>query len=245
MTNDFSNVKIGISVALPQELQTLTKKKILKGSCLAVNEHLFIVLSGIGEKAAIAGGLALFEKGVDALISWGSAAALHPKLRPGNFIIPEKILTGGGEVFSADGNFRNRLLQLLGPETKAFSKPLYGSASLLTTSIQKKELFQKTGAIAADMESAGLARIAAENSLPFVALRAISDTAEMHLPSAISKSFNPQGDLSLFKLAIQLIFHPTELRAAFQLANGFKEAEKSLSSLARKLRNLVETGSRF
>ncbi len=245
MTNDYSKVKIGISVALPQELRSLTKKRIPYGSCLALNEHLFVVLSGMGEKAASDGGLVLVEKGADALISWGSAAALHPQLRPGSFIIPEKILTEDGGVFFADANLRNRILQLIDPGSKVFSEPLYGSPSLLSSPNEKKALFQKTGAIAADMESTGLAKIAADFRLPFVALRAISDSAQMHLPTAIANSFNSQGELGLLKLTIQLILHPAEWRAVFQLANGFKKASNSLSCLAKNLRNQVETSAYF
>ncbi len=50
----------------------------------------------------------------------------------------------------------------------------------------KAAAFRETGAVAVDMESLGVARIAAAHSLPFIAVRVIVDTAGDMLPDAIS-----------------------------------------------------------
>ena len=66
----------GIIVALPEELTTLTTKKIAKGSFLYITENILVIYSGAGSVNAATAANLLIANGATRLISWGCAAAL-------------------------------------------------------------------------------------------------------------------------------------------------------------------------
>lgn len=65
-----------------------------------------------------------------------------------------------------------------------------------------------TGAVALDMESIAIAKIAMEHSLPFLVIRVIADTVNMNLPQAINYSLNTQGEIVMKKIVTISIATP-------------------------------------
>src|SRR5690606_22311248 len=84
--------KLGIAVALPQELQPLTRKSVKPGTCFWLHDHMAISLNGMGTKRAEASGKKLIAAGIDVLVSWGTAGALHPNLPLGALLLPGKVI---------------------------------------------------------------------------------------------------------------------------------------------------------
>ncbi len=82
----------GIVVALPEELTTLTSKKIDKGRCVFIADKLLVAYSGAGPVNAQAAAELLASKGATRLISWGCAAALSETLKPGDLILADKLI---------------------------------------------------------------------------------------------------------------------------------------------------------
>ena len=73
--------KVGILVAMAVECRSLTLKKIPERGYLELDGGCLIGLSGAGPEAASRCSYMLAEAGVKALISWGCAAALDPRLK--------------------------------------------------------------------------------------------------------------------------------------------------------------------
>ena len=71
----------GIVVALPQELDTLISKKLVKGQCVSLTKTMLLAYSGAGANNAEAAARLLITQGATRLISWGCAAALSPNLQ--------------------------------------------------------------------------------------------------------------------------------------------------------------------
>ena len=71
----------GIVIALPQELETLTTRKIAKGSTIVLSKNLLLAYSGAGAENAQTAANLLIEQGATRLISWGVPLPYRPGYR--------------------------------------------------------------------------------------------------------------------------------------------------------------------
>ncbi len=94
--------KLGILVAMPQECRSLTPKRIPESGFLALEEACLVGLSGAGPEAAVRCAALLAGQGATALLSWGCAAALDPTLKPGDLVLPERIIGADGQTLATD-----------------------------------------------------------------------------------------------------------------------------------------------
>ena len=86
----------GIVVALPEELSTLTSKKIDKGCCVFITDTIVLAYSGAGADNARAASELLIAQGATRLISWGCAAALSESLKPGDLVLADTLIDAEG-----------------------------------------------------------------------------------------------------------------------------------------------------
>jgi hypothetical protein len=114
------------------------------------------------------------------------------------------------------------------------------STSIVSSSKEKKQLHAITGAIALDMESVAVARVAKQHTLPFLTIRVIADPVNMNLPRAINYSLNDQGEMVLRKLLLFLFLHPAELPGLIKLGFHFNAAKKTLKSIAGHLDKVID-----
>ncbi len=90
---------IGILVALPLEARCFLKRSLPVGETIAIKKNVLLHIGGIGAQRADLGAKHLLSQGAQSLISWGYAAGLDPIVRPGQLIIPEKIIDSEGNYF--------------------------------------------------------------------------------------------------------------------------------------------------
>ena len=102
----------------------------------------------------------------------------------------------------------------------------------LTTGAEKRAAGVHSGAVAVDMESAGVAQIAALNKLPFVAVRAIIDTAGDTLPRAVMGA-GVEGRVRLAPLILGIVRSPREIAPLMRLAKRYRAAIRALAAVAR------------
>lgn len=233
----------GIVVALPEELGTLTSKRIDKGCCVFISDKVLVAHSGAGIDNAGKAAEQLISKGVTHLISWGCAAALDDSLKPGDLTLADTLI--GSDKTRIDLNspwHRLTAAHLQSSDIDVHNGRLAESAQIVSTSKDKKQLQSKTGAIALDMESVAIAKVAQHKNLPFLAIRAIVDPVHMNLPGAVSHSLNDQGDVVLGKLLLFLLTHPVELPGLIKLGFYFKKAKSKLEIVAQQLDIIVGFG---
>jgi len=233
----------GIVAALPEELTTLTSKKIDKGRCLFISDKLLVTYSGAGSANAQAAAELLITKGATRLISWGCAAALSATLKPGDLTLADKLIdTEGGRdaKFCVSTNWHSYTKNLLATSIVVHTGCLAESKSVVSSSKDKKQLHSITGAIALDMESIAIAKVARQYALPFLAIRAIADPVNMDLPLAINHSLNDRGEIMLGKLLFFLFLHPAELPGLIKLGLHFNAAKKTLKSVAKHLDTVTD-----
>lgn len=245
----------GIVVALPEELITLTSKRIDKGHCVFIGDRLLVTCSGTGAQNAQSSAELLVAKGATQLISWGCAAALEPSLKSGDLTLADRLLDADDNEIAVSPDWHRYTKNLLSgdPARTSPSLPspenrqaidiqtglLAESKTLVSSSQEKKQLHSTTSAIALDMESVAIAKIAHRHKLPFLAIRAIADPANMDLPKAVAYAMNDQGDIILGRLLLFLALHPLELPGLIKLGLHFNKAKRSLKRAAGHLDSIA------
>jgi adenosylhomocysteine nucleosidase len=240
----------GIVVALPEEIVTLTSKRIDKGHCVFISDKILVACAGMGQANATAAAELLIAKGAGQLISWGCAAALEPSMQAGDLTLPDRLVDADNEEIKVNLDWLDHAKTVFA-ETFAddHEQPVLHSGLLtesnvvVTSGKAKKELHAFTGALALDMESNAVAKAAQKHDLPFLAIRAIADTAGMGLPEAVVYATNADGEVAIGKLLSYLILHPAQLPSLIKLGLYFNKAKQTLKQAAGRLESITEFNS--
>lgn len=225
----------GIVVALPEEIGSLTALKIGRGERIFIHDSLLVTCSGAGPLNAGFAAEQLITQGAQRLISWGCAAALSPNLKPGDLTLAAQLIATDGTNLSIASPWHQHTQQLLGQYILLHAGSLLESIRIVANADDKQVLHRTTQAIALDMESVAIARVAQQHGLDFLAIRAIADPATMSLPLAINHAMDSQGAVDMRKLLWYVVQHPTEIPALIKLGLHFNAAKYSLKTVARQL----------
>ncbi|MDD5215154.1 MAG: phosphorylase [Methylococcales bacterium] len=236
----------GIIVALAEELNTLKtlpnalwEPNLPRGKFVFLTDNVLLIHSGAGaENARKAAELAV-SKGATQLMSWGCAAALSPDLKMGDLVLAESLIGSDGQEISVNATWHQHAKILLGAEITAYKGALIASEKVVSTAQEKHEIFEKTGAIALDMESGAIAKVATHYALPFLVIRAIADPASMDLPNALENALNEKGEVAITRILKSLVLNPKELPHLIQIGQYFQIAKKTLSNVAKHLPNII------
>jgi adenosylhomocysteine nucleosidase len=218
---------LGIVVALPWELKSLTCQRIEAGTCKPIKDNITVALSGIGAQRARAAAGLLVSQGATALLSWGSAAALADQLTPGSVLLPQCVIGATGESHRVSSEWHRRLYQVLSAQYSVRTGALVESAALVKTPSEKRALTQRTQAIATDMESAAQARFAREHQLPFLAVRVIVDSASTHLPENVMQLLDAEGKINVGSF-LHVLVRPADWITMAKLGMQFRAAWRTL-----------------
>ncbi len=230
----------GIVVALPEELSTLTTKRVDKGRPVFIANKILVAYSGTGSKNAQSAAELLVSKGATQLISWGCAAALKPTLKAGDLTLADTLIDCNDEEISVDADWHGYSKNILSKVLTVHTGRLTESVNIVSSSREKQQLETITGAIALDMESVAVAKIAQRHKLPFLAIRSIVDPVTMDLPRAIEYAANHEGEIVLSRLLLFLALHPLELPGLIKLGWHFNAAKKTLKIASRYLDNISD-----
>jgi adenosylhomocysteine nucleosidase len=229
----------GVVVALVDEASALTPLRLHPGDLVPVSDTLWLAVCGIGADRARRAAERLLHHGVKALATWGTAGGLDPTLPRGALVLPKRVIAPDGRSYAVDAEWRWRLEQALTPHAPVFTGPLLTSACPLDTVDAKAVAFAGSGAIAVDMESGAVAECAAAAQRPFVALRAIIDTADEALPQASLAALDAEGKLHLNRLLRALLRRPREIGALLALRQHFAIAHQALKVAAAQAPGLL------
>jgi adenosylhomocysteine nucleosidase len=195
--------RLGIVAAMPLERSWLTSTT--EGVRPAVE------VCGVGAAGARRAALRLADLGVDVLASWGMAAGLDPQLAPGTVVIPTRVIgSPAARGYTPDVRWRQRLLDRLGHAVTVCGDPIADAPAILDTPDAKAAIFERTGAVAADMESAAVAQVAAANELPLLVIRVVLDAAAVSLPGGLGRVINDAGRVRVPQLMIRTVFDPRD-----------------------------------
>jgi len=222
---------LGIVAALPGEARPLAGCRIDAGGAWRSDAGVHLQLAGIGPRRAAAAADKLIAGGVTALASWGSAGALAPHLTAGALLLPRTVVATDGEVLAVDAAWHRRLVDCLAGHLPVATGPLAEALSVAASPADKASLRRRTAALAADMESAALARCARQAGVPFVVVRAVVDAASTVVPAAALTAVDDLGRLRPVRLASGLLRDPSAWPALGDLRRSFHACQATLAKV--------------
>lgn len=223
-------MKLGLLTALAGEAARLPPR-----DARLLGAHGFIsVVAGPGQAHAEAGAEALVAQGADALVCFGVAGGLDPRLGPGDLVLASAIRDEHGVLHACDTELVAALGAALAPLSPRCA-PLASLAAPLVDSAAKRALNADYGCAAVDMESAALARVAARHQLPCTALRVVVDPAAFSLPRAALAGMGEDGETHAVATALAVLRRPWELPALLRLALWYGAALRGLAAAGTAL----------
>lgn len=220
--------RIGVVSALSIEARCLRGRRSSPGQLVALPAEAMLGVSGPGPVRARRMAERLVEQGATELVSWGLAGGLDPGIAPGTLVIADQVVIATGARYPTDQGWRQRILSALPPQVLAIEAPLLASDAVAATAQGKATLLHRYAAVAVDMESGGIARVASCYGLPLLALRVVVDPAGMALPPVFAEAVNEHGALRLPHLVNALARQPRMLWSLLELARNAQAATSTL-----------------
>ncbi len=222
--------RVGIVSALAAEARALGRPCAASLGVRRLAAGMLLVVSGIGPSAAPAAARALASEGVTALASFGMAGALDPALGCGTVVLPEWVMAADGPPLPTSATWREQVRRALPARCASRGGELLSSLEPIGSASEKKALWRATGAAAVDMESAAIAQIAAERSLPFIAVRVIVDLSTDELPRAVIAA-SRGGRLAPGRLLAGILCAPGDLGTLLRLSARYRCARSVLREI--------------
>ncbi len=235
--------RIAIVAAMGEELHSLRQRLsgvqpvvLPSGSAVGgrlASRQVLLVETGEGAAAAEKGLEALLEEqDIEALIVVGVAGGLSPDLAVGDLVVASSVRDEASTLGSPDA----ALLQQALDSKSVVQGGVVSVDKIVVEPAAKHELWQSVGGGAfqvVDLESATYARLAVERHIPYLVLRAVSDTATEDLPLDFNAFRTSEGRIHRGKVARHLIFHP-------HLVGPLKDLRSRLKECAVSMANVVE-----
>lgn len=237
--------KLGIIAALPSEASCLDghpfsarsfpTKKIIK------IVHNLLIVSGIGSNNATAAAEELIKNGAQALISWGTAGGLSPNLKSGDVLIPDSVQTTDQKSYKTDSAWRRKIIDKISFDLKVHNGLLIQTNDVIKNPNQRYQLHKITNAIAVDMESGAIAKVAGQNNIPFLIIRTIVDPYNESIPNSALSNIDQFGRAKILPLIGNLLRKPTDIPKLITLGSHFNQARKTLQHISQLLGSNLPT----
>ncbi len=166
------------------------------------------------------------QSGSSGIISIGIAGGLAPGLAPGDWVVASNVVADGVR-YPTDAVWSRRLLSAL---RGAIYADISGVDDPVVGAGDKRDLYDRSGTVAVDMESHVAARMAAAHGVPFAACRVIIDPAERTLPPAALVGMRPDGTPDVMAVARSLLQQPWQI---FDLLRVVADARAARNALFR------------
>jgi hypothetical protein len=164
------------------------------------------------------------REGCRGIVSFGVAGGLYPDLRSGDIVVASEVVGPNGSI-PTDDAWSAWLLSSI--PTSVYGR-IAGVDLPVSANTSRTELRLRSGALAADMESHVIARVAETNALRFVALRVVIDSAERNLPPTALGCVSSDGEISRWRLSRLLLGRPSDSLDLIKLSADWWLARRAL-----------------
>jgi adenosylhomocysteine nucleosidase len=180
------------------------------------------------------------DQGCNALLSFGIAGALVPGVQVGDTVVSTGVINAKRDIFFADNSWLQRVIVLLEQELSSVHTGLvYGSDKIISTPQLKSEIYANSKAICVDMETHNMALVASRASIPFLAIRVISDDTRRSIPSVALGVIGENGKPLIGHVIGRLLRHPNQIPALMALSRDMETALVTLRCVPRILGPLL------
>lgn len=170
-------------------------------------------------------------EGCRGIVSFGLSGALSPDLRSGDIVVASKIVGQDANV-PTDDVWSAWLLSAI---PTARYGPTIGLDVAMAESAARCELGIRFGALAVDMESHVIARLAAAHALRFVALRVVIDGLGRNIPETALACISSGGETSRWQLGRLLLERPSDTFDMIRLWADWLPARRALLDCSEAL----------
>jgi adenosylhomocysteine nucleosidase len=202
-----------------------------------------LAVTGDGDRNAREGIAAVLSAvPVRRLLLIGVAGALRPGLLVGALVAAESVLREGAATLHADP----ALVALASRCTAARVGVAVTAGRIADTPTEKRRLWELAATpdapVVVDLESAGFAEVASGAGVPWLCLRAISDTAEEGLPALLNRSRDDGGAVRRGRVLRGLLAEPHALPALLSLRSRVRQCAAVLATAAHALVTACASG---
>ncbi len=202
--------------------------------------ELLSTLCGVGRDNARAGAEFLADKGVLSLINIGLAGGLSPAVKAGEIILASSIISDGEPVYERASKALEFACGALGEKgLKSRQGVIVSTESAILDAEAKGVLYEKTGALAVDMESAGMAAVAAKNALPLFVMRVVCDEAHKGISRDLYECLGVNGGVRPARIIAGSVRRPSMVSEMMALRRSYALA---LSVMSRAWQVLLQAG---
>jgi hypothetical protein len=171
------------------------------------------------------------------IVSAGICGGLDPRLRPGDLVVPESVLASSGELYNVTPSQHRRALGAAARRVRGATRSgvLVTTRDVVGTPEAKAELHARTGALAADLESAVILARASATGCASLVVRGVSDSAAESLPPELLGLVTVEGRLRSARALALMAKRPAVLPRALALNHATRKALRAVASLLAAL----------
>jgi len=216
-----ADARVLIVTAMPEELDALSARRLPGGVRAAA--------TGEGPRRAARRAAELCDlHRPDVLVGAGVAGALSADLAFGEILVARRVGDAEGDAPHPDAALTERAAAIPG----ARSAFLFSSDRMVVAARERSALAAqlREDPAAVDMESAGWARAASARGIPYVVVRAVSDTADEDLPAYLSRCFDLEGGIRRSRVVLHALARPGTVPRLLAMRGRVREAGERLSA---------------
>jgi nucleoside phosphorylase len=177
-----------------------------------------LAVTGDGERNAHAGVAALLAAArVEQLIAIGVAGALHRGLATASLVVASRVTDAGGRAVVGD----EQLIAEVARATGGRAAVVLSAAAIVDRIDEKQRLARQIAPAdvpaVVDLESAAYVAAAVAAGIPWLVLRAVSDTADESLPALLNRSRDEGGAVRRARVVLGLLRQPQALPVLLSL----------------------------
>ena len=215
------NARVLIVTAMPEELGALSARRLPDGVRAAA--------TGEGPRRAARRAAELCDlHRPSVLLGAGVAGALTSDLAFGEILVARRVCDASGDAPRPDAALSERAASVPGIRGGA----LFSADRMVVAARERAELAARFGddPAAVDMESAGWARVAHARGIPYVVVRAVSDTADEDLPAYLSRCYDPEGGIRRARVVLHALANPATVPRLLAMRRRVRECGVRLSA---------------
>ena len=225
----------------PQQRQVTAVGMLWQGNLLG--HDAVLLRCGMGpERAAHAMTWLVRSYRLWSVLSVGFAGGLQPAVATGHAIVAEHLMAGSAapapvfpgltELIKPDARLTQMAATAATQAALVMHRGVLVSVTEVLSQPAKKHLGCHSGALAVDMETHSIGRVAVASHVPFTALRTIFDARDDAMPLDADRLMTPDGRLQPLRLLSYVVCQP---RLLHQLPSLWRKTRVAEDHLARGL----------
>ena len=204
-------------------------------------KEITLIRTGIGKGPAAEALTNVLERfSLSLVVSTGYMGAADPRLKVADVLVADQVLElkdSSGDAFTSkkaakeyaiDPSLLELTANVFADGATVFRGGLLTVDRVVAEPQDKVNAGQFYSVLGIDMETSALARLAGEKGVPFISVRAVSDTVDQKLVD-ISPFLEADGEVSTLKAGWHVLTHPGKIKNLVSLREHSQRATRSLT----------------